>query len=584
MSSRICYPRPDFAREIWTGLNGPWRFAFDDLDIGRDEQWEQHIEKLPLRIEVPFPYQSELSGIGEQVYHPLVWYAKEFIVPLDFQADVSRHILLCFGAVDWHCDLWVNGRHICAHDGGYTPFSADITRALRLPGEPNTAVLRVEDTRRCDQPRGKQYWKETPDRCWYTPCSGIWQSVWLESVPKKRIEFFAMQPRLADSCVECTLTLNEQPLARSVLEVEISFAGHCVRSVSMGISEICTTFTLPVKEEDYIDEVHYWTPEHPNLYDVSLVFHSDKMRDQVKTYFGMRSIQAKDGMILLNNRPFYQKLLLHQGYYAGGLLTAGDDDLFRSDLQLIKEMGFNGIRMHQKIEDPLLYYWADKLGLVVWAELPSCYEFNGIAMDQTARMMREFVSRDRNHPSIICWVPFNESWGVRNIYDNLSQQRYALSLYYAIKAMDPSRLVSTNDGWEQLESDLCCIHDYAPDARALAEKWDHIETLLSGSAHKRMIYASSCRYARQPVILSEFGGIAYKTDSCDTDWGYAETEKTEDSFIRRLSSLIAYVKSNKAIQGFCYTQFTDVMQEVNGLTDITRKPKVPAEALRKILG
>lgn len=584
MSGRNCYPRPDFERDLWYGLNGSWKFAFDDADVGRAQHWEKHPERLDRCIEVPFSYQSVLSGIGDPSEHELLWYAREFIVPDTFYAREER-IRLCFGAVDWLCDVYVNGSLVCTHEGGYVPFSADITDYLNPQGETQSIVVRVEDSVRCDQPRGKQYWKEKPDRCWYTACSGIWQSVWLEAVPRVFMRSLVMTGNLSDSSVECTLTLSERPKAAGRLEMDISCGGSQVTHCSLQIREVTTTFSIGIREADYVDEIHYWTPEHPNLYDVQAVLHMDGEEDRVRTYFGMRSIQVKDGQVLLNNRPFYQKLLLHQGYYDGGLLTAADDDDYRRDLMLIKEMGFNGIRLHQKIEDPLLYYWADKLGLVVWGELPSCYEFSGVAMERSLRMMQEFIKRDRNHPSVICWVPLNESWGVRNIYDHTQQQNYARALYYLIKSMDPTRLVSTNDGWEQVESDLCCIHDYAADGERMKRKWDDIDSMLASCAcaNDRMIYADSVRYDGQPVILSEFGGIACKETYADDDWGYAQAEHTPEAFLARLESLMDYIRGNARIQGYCYTQFTDVMQEVNGLAEIDRRMKIPAEKIRSIL-
>lgn len=581
MRNRTCYPRPDMERKLWMGLNGTWRFAFDDADKGLEENWAEKSERFGMEIEVPFAYQSKLSQIGDPKLHPVLWYARTFRLPASFAAELLHRILLRFGAVDWHCDVWINGQHLCTHDGGYTPFSTDITHALRGRGEEQVVVLRVVDTERCDQPRGKQYWKEDSDRCWYTACSGIWQSVWLEAVPQEYVESFAIIPDLAESAIRCALTLNEKSAAPGTLEMEVFFGDRRVTCLSLEIGEIYTAFSVPIREEDRVDEIHYWSPENPCLYRVSLRYRGPNGCDGVETYFGMRSIRIENGRVLLNNRPFYQRLLLHQGYYEGGLLTAEKDDDYRRDLQLIKDMGFNGIRMHQKVEDPLLYYWADRLGLVVWGELPSCYDFNPFAIQGTLGTLNDFVARDRSHPCIICWVPFNESWGLRNIYENSSQQLFAKSVYLYLKAIDPSRLVSTNDGWEQVESDLCSIHDYAPTAAALAEKWEHVDLLTASHAQRRMVYARSCRYEGQPILLSEFGGIAYKADSGQKDWGYCGIEKTEKSFMDRLSAMMDYVRSNPHIQGFCYTQFTDVAQEVNGLTDISRKPKIPMEVLRR---
>lgn len=582
MNMRTCYPRPDFERTNWTGLNGAWRFAFDDNDTGLAEGWAKDARGLEREIEVPFPYQSERSGVHITAHHEILWYAKAFSLPAAMPA--GGRVMLRFGAVDWHCDVWVNGAHVCAHDGGYTPFSVDITNSLNPRDQKQLVTLRVVDSTRCDQPRGKQSWQEEPDRCWYTPCSGIWQSVWLECVPAEHIEAFTITPDLANSAAHCALTLSQKPKQAGMLDVEVLFQGRRTALMQLEINQAHTAFTVPIREEDYVDELHYWTPENPNLYDVTLTYRANGEQDVVRTYFGLRSIKVENGKILLNNRPFYQRLLLHQGYYDGGLLTAADDDDYRLDLQLIKSMGFNGIRMHQKIEDPLLYYWADKLGLVVWGELPSCYEFNTVAMERSVQMMQAFIARDCNHPSIICWVPFNESWGLRNIYDNPTQQQFALGVYHLVKALDASRLISTNDGWEQVASDLCAIHDYAPNAAALSEKWDDVNALVNSYANERMIYADRCRYQGQPLFLSEYGGIAYKTAVSDKDWGYCGTEQTEEAFLRRLTELTKYVRAHAGIQGFCYTQFTDVAQEINGLADIKRTLKVPVEKLREIFG
>ena len=582
MNMRTCYPRPDFERKHWMGLNGAWRFAFDDEDAGLSEGWASDVHKLDREITVPFPYQSERSGVHVTAHHEILWYARDFELPATMFA--GGRVMLRFGAVDWHCDVWVNGMHVCTHDGGYTPFSLDITHCLNPAHPLQTVTLRVCDSTRCDQPRGKQSWQEEPDRCWYTPCSGIWQSVWLECVPQEHMETFTITPDLAKSAVHCALTLNQRPKQPGMLDVEVLFQGKRTALLQLEISQAHTAFTVPIREEDYVDEVHYWTPETPNLYDVTLTYRANAEQDVVQTYFGLRSIRVEGGKILLNNRPFYQRLLLHQGYYDGGLLTAVHDDDYRLDLQLIKSMGFNGIRMHQKVEDPLLYYWADKLGLVVWGELPSCYEFNTVAMERSLHMMQAFIARDFNHPSIICWVPFNESWGLRNIYDNPVQQQFALGMYHLIKALDASRLVSTNDGWEQVASDLCAIHDYARDADALSEKWDDVSDLVSSYAHERMIYADRFQYQGQPLFLSEFGGIAYTASANDKDWGYSGIETTEEGFLQRLMSLTKYVRAHTDIQGYCYTQFSDVAQEINGLTDSKRTPKVPIEKLKEIFG
>jgi beta-galactosidase/beta-glucuronidase len=297
----------------------------------------------------------------------------------------------------------------------------------------------------------------------------------------------------------------------------------------------------------------------------------------------MRKISIRDGHVLLNNKPFYQRLVLDQAYWEETLLTAPSDEAFKQDIERIKQMGFNGVRLHQKIEDSRFYYWADVLGLVVWAELPSTYSFNPVARQLSIESLTAFIERDRNHPSIICWVPLNESWGVRNIYANEEQQRFAVALYHLVKMLDGSRMVNTNDGWEQVSSDLCGVHDYIPDGERFSHVWKDLESLLEGTAQGRMIYASGYSYANQPILVTEFGGIAFNADMVGSHWGYAGGVEDERQFLSRLRSLISAIRLKKEIQGFCYTQLTDVMQEVNGLLHIDRSAKCSREEIRNII-
>jgi beta-galactosidase/beta-glucuronidase len=293
----------------------------------------------------------------------------------------------------------------------------------------------------------------------------------------------------------------------------------------------------------------------------------------------MRKISIDDGKILLNNRPLYQKLILDQGYWPESLLTAENDEAMKKDIQLVKEMGFNGIRLHQKIECSRFLYWADKLGLLVWEELPSAYQF-GFQMESSMfSLVQDTIKRDRNHPSIICWVLLNESWGVRNIYANAGQQRFALAMYYLARALDNTRIVDTNDGWETVTSDLCTIHDYARNGEA----WRETGHLVSGATQGRFRYAKGFHHKNEPILLTEFGGIAFTKDLHGRNWGYEKGEPDKASFKQKLSDLLQEIENNPDIQGFCYTQLTDVMQEVNGLLDEDRNPKIPIREVRELL-
>nr|WP_321295556.1 sugar-binding domain-containing protein [uncultured Sphaerochaeta sp.] len=576
---RAEYPRPDFQRSQWQNLNGVWDFAFDDEDKGKEERWYERADFANTQIVVPFVYQCAASTIADLSYHPIFWYSR--LVAYEEDAEKLRSYL-CFAAVDHEAEVWVNGRYMGSHRGGYTPFSFDVTDALH-PGTDNLVVVRCEDRNDCSQVRGKQYWKTENDRCWYTPSSGIWQTVWLEKRPEVHISSFELESDIDTSMLSMRVILNRKPYQPCSLTVDLSKGGVCVQHAVLSMHEQTSQWKIPVLEDDYIDEIHYWTPERPSLYDIDFTLACDQQVDEVHAYFGMRKISIRDGHVLLNNKPFYQRLVLDQAYWEETLLTAPSDEAFKQDIERIKQMGFNGVRLHQKIEDSRFYYWADVLGLVVWAELPSTYSFNPVARQLSIESLTAFIERDRNHPCIICWVPLNESWGVRNIYANEEQQRFAVALYHLVKMLDGSRMVNTNDGWEQVSSDLCGVHDYIPDGERFSHVWKDLESLLEGTVQGRMIYASGYSFANQPIMVTEFGGIAFNADMVGSHWGYAGGVEDERQFLSRLRSLITAIRSKKEIQGFCYTQLTDVMQEVNGLLRIDRSAKCSPEEIRSII-
>jgi hypothetical protein len=303
--------------------------------------------------------------------------------------------------------------------------------------------------------------------------------------------------------------------------------------------------------------------------------------DKVKTYFGMRKISVKGDMILLNNRPLYQKLILDQGYWPESLITPPSDEAIKYDIEMTKKMGFNGARKHQKIEDPRYYYWADKLGLLVWGEVPSAYNFNSEEISNITLEFMEFINRDYNHPCIITWVPLNESWGVRNIVSDKNQQDFAKALYYTAKALDGTRLVSSNDGWEQVTSDINAVHDYVARGEAFEKKYSDNEKLFEGSVDWRMLYAEGEKYNGEPVIITEYGGIAFANNASGQNWGYGYGVKDEEDFFERYEGLLKAIKNTPYIRGYCYTQLTDVLQEVNGLMTPDRKMKVDIERVKK---
>lgn len=571
------HPRPNFERTHWISLNGQWEFEFDDQQIGEQQQWFG--KELSRQIVVPFCYQSQASGIHDRTYHPHMWYRKKITLAAE---DLNGKILLHFGAVDYQCKVWINGSCAGTHRGGHVSFCFDIAPYCKK-GD-NWIAVQVTDLADCTQPRGKQNWQQEPFGCWYTPTSGIWQNVWIEFVGKAYVERCLITPDLDTHRAYFDIRLDSVPVKPLQLEVSVSFNEKPVSTVQIVVTGQRQRLDICVNPENSVDDIHTWSPDHPNLYWVRLVLKDgDEELDDVRTYFGMRKISVQNGKILLNNRPLYQKLILDQGYWPDTLLTPPSEEALRKDLELVKAFGFNGVRKHQKFEDPRFHWLADTMGLLVWGELPSAYEFSVDEMRNVIDELHDGILRDFNHPCIITWVPLNESWGVRDIFISESQQHFAKALYQYIKALDPSRLISGNDGWEQVESDICAVHDYAADGEDLSHKWNDIPNLLKGAAGSRSIYAQGYRYDGEPIIVTEFGGFAFAQESVDGHWGYNHGVENEDAFVARFASLVTAIEGNPDIQGFCFTQLTDVEQEVNGLMSPDRKPKVSVEKIRNIL-
>lgn len=574
-----CYPRPDFARESWESLDGEWEFDSGERFQTAEEALGSDFEE---KIQVPFCYQSQASGIGRTEDRDTVWYRREFrLSPEQRNGSVQLH----FGAVDYEAQVWVNGRCAGTHRGGHTSFSFDITY---LAEERNTLLVKAVDTLACDRPRGKQSWKGRNFGCWYTPTTGIWQSVWLTFTSRSYLTAVKITPNLD------ALTAEVEVEAKNARSMEVRLKAHY--EVDGEKKEARAAAQISVNEKGrgilvFPDYDHraandfYWSPEHPNLIGVTAeLWAGDDCLDRVETYFGMRKISVHNGQLLLNNRPYFQRLVLDQGYWRDTLLTPPSEEAIKKDIELTKAMGFNGARKHQKIEDPRYYYWADKLGLLVWGEMPSAYEFNDRAMRGTYRELMEFVKRDYNHPCIVCWVPLNESWGVSNIMNDLRQQDYARSLYYMLKALDPGRIVSTNDGWEHVdENDICSLHDYALFEDNL-DKYDDPGYYTEKNVEHRLPNASGNRYHGEPVMVTEYGGVAFSGDEQGA-WGYYEAARSQEEFLSRIKKTTEkFISSRGRFSGFCYTQLTDVMQEVNGLLDMDRNPKAPLERLKEIFG
>jgi beta-galactosidase/beta-glucuronidase len=587
------YPRPQFCREGWTNLNGQWRFAFDDDNVGLAERWQDATREgldsgtspFDRVITVPFCFQSELSGIGETDFHDVVWYARTF----EYTPGDDERLLLNFGAVDYRATVWVNGMQVASHEGGHTPFSADVTDALAGEVGVNVLIVRAEDpSRDVTIPRGKQYWKEESEGIFYTRTTGIWQTVWLELVNRRRIAGLRLTPDVDAASIGLDVEIEGVERGMS-LRVGIAFRGAPVLEDTMGLWSSRVERSLPLLRRGAAPEtahlsawpsVALWSPEEPNLYDLELELldGNGAVVDTVESYFGMRKIESRDGRVLLNGRPLYQRLVLDQGYFPEGILTAPTDDALRRDVELAREMGFNGARKHQKVEDPRWLYWADSLGLLVWGEMANAYQYSPDYVGRMTTEWQEALARDYNHPSIVAWVPMNESWGVPNLAHDPTQRHHLLALYHLTRSLDATRLVVSNDGWEHALTDLCAIHDYR-DAEALRESYATPGSAVAATPSGRPIYVPGHSYGGEPVLITEFGGIAFA--GAEAGWGYSTVSDAEE-FLARYGSLIKALQESETVQGFCYTQLTDVEQEVNGLLTYDRKPKASLDAIRKL--
>ena len=572
------YPRPQFRRPDWTNLNGEWRFAFDDEDAGLAQGWHR-VSAENLRsagspfdrtIMVPFCYQSRLSGIGDTSFHDVVWYARTF------DPSPGEHLLLHFGAVDYRASVWVNGTQVASHEGGHTPLGADVTPVIG-EGE-NVIVVRAEDpSRDATIPRGKQYWKEESEGIFYTRTTGIWQTVWLEPVSERHIDFLRLTPDVDAARVDVEVTVEGFEPGLS-LRVVVTLRGETVVDDRVELRAPVVERSLPLLSRGAAPETPHlsewpalWTPEHPNLYDLGLELldGGGQALDVVESYFGMRKIEAKGGKVLLNNRPCYQRLVLDQGYFPDGLLTAPADDDLRRDIEFAKAMGFNGARKHQKVEDPRWLYWADRLGFLVWGEMANAYQYSPDYVRRITSEWQEAVRRDYNHPCIVAWVPMNERGGVPELASDPAQVDHLLTLYHLTRSLDRTRLVVSNDGWEHALTDLCTIHDYGS-AGDLSSRYATPESSVSARPAKRPIYAPGHGYRGEPILISEFGGIAF---SGEEGWGYSTVADAVE-FLERYEALMTALQQSETVRGFCYTQLTDVEQETNGLLTYEREPKV----------
>ncbi|MDD8027343.1 MAG: glycoside hydrolase family 2 TIM barrel-domain containing protein [Acidobacteriota bacterium] len=551
------YPRPDFVRADWLNLNGPWAFALDLSDTG-EERGMAAGSGFDRTIRVPFAPESPLSGVGYLDFMSAVWYRRSFAVP---EAWRGRRILLNFEAVDYQTTVWINGRKAGGHEGGFTPFAVDITDLL-APKD-NVLVLRArDDTRSGRQPVGKQSRLFASHDCAYRRTTGIWQTVWLEPAPAVRIERYKASCDIENAEANLHVYFNVPPGAGTVT-AKISFLGKPVAAQTKKADQV-VRFVFTLKN------AKLWDLRAPNLYDVEFVYEKDKaVADRATGYFGMRKFEARDGKFYLNNRPLFLRTVLDQGFYPDGIMTAPDDAALKKDIELSMSLGFDGARLHQKVFERRFLHWADRLGYLVWGEFPDWGLDLGRAESflTFSREWTEAVERDLNHPAIIGWCPFNERWGSHT-------PGLIPAVFKLTKLLDPSRpVIDASGGWHYISPDVYDAHDYDQNPATFKARFGGL------LAKPPLIYVNdgpehNVPYAGQPYFLSEYGGIWWHPGQADEKaWGYGERPKTIQEYLDRFKRLTDVLLDNPAVAGLCYTQLTDVEQEVNGLLSFDRTPK-----------
>ncbi|KAJ1033999.1 hypothetical protein NDA18_000873 [Ustilago nuda] len=650
---------PAFSRGIpKLELNSYWNYLPDDDDLGTDESWfdPAKLQYCRSAIIVPFAPETPMSDISDPRQHNIVWYQREInweSVSLEVKgADAEqKRYFIHFEAVDYEATVWVQGCMVGSHIGGQTPFSLEITDHVRAleRSEDNTkklvVVVRARDwAQDMTQPRGKQYWKQDrngnskPESIFYTPTTGIWQDVWIEARPinhLKSVQFVSdidagtvradvevdlMDPgslvrlkKESEYWVSFTVKFNGKIIStcKTLVSPQTNSCSTVINVRQSGVqpegplrTRLTTPGILPpeVNRDRWDNGLALWSPESPSLYDIEIRLLSSPIDadelDLVKSYFGMRKVSIDShGRLCLNNRIYFQKLILNQGYWPESGLSAPKYNSYTEDIKKIKQLGFNGVRMHQKVENKQFLCEADRLGLLVWSEMANAYEFSTTYVERFTKEWIDVVKRNLSHPCIVAWVPLNESWGVPALNTSAQQRSHLLSLYHLTKALDPTRPVVDNDGWQHVESDLITIHDY----RSASELEAGFRTRTAATQERVTGYpillpplSTSERRHKLPILCTEFGGLALKVDSVlDTaggvNWGYANATSQED-FLEQFEALVkALTKAReeegngRVVQGFCWTQFTDVEQEVNGLLTKDRRFKIPPEKIKAIL-
>ena len=560
MIYRTEHPKPQFERANWLTLNGLWDFEPDYSNSGIERKLFLEESEFSQKINVPFCPESKLSTIGNTDFYSAVWYKKEINLT---QNDLSGRVFLHFGAVDYEAEVYINSVKCASHKGGYVSFKVDITDFVR-PGKNIITLRALDNTRDRMVPSGKQSDSYNSYGCFYTRTTGIWQTVWLEFVPESYIE----SVRYIADTDNVSVGIFAKLKGKGTFSVKAYFKGEFMgqASVSNASGDIAVNVKLLQK--------HLWHVGEGNLYDLVLSFNTDV----VKSYFGLRKIRLDGKKFLINEKSVFQRLVLDQGFYPDGIYTAPSDDELLADIKRAMDMGFNGARLHEKIFEERFLYHCDKMGYIVWAEYPNwgLDHTDPIGIYSVLPEWLEEIERDFNHPSIIGWCPFNETWDIagRKQYDDLLS-----TVYKVTKVADPTRPCIDTSGNFHTITDIYDVHDYEQDPKIFANHYEPI-----GKTNK-LQFGQELGNRQQydgilPFFVSEYGGIAWSNK--EEGWGYGQAPKTKEEFLQRLKGLTDVLLSNENMFGFCYTQLTDVEQEQNGLYTYDREAKFPSRIIREI--
>lgn len=566
------HPQPQWERENWENLNGEWEFEFDfGMSAKERKLWKK--EKFEHTIIVPFCPESTLSGLGYTDFIDGVAYRRNFDITKE---QLEKRVILHFGAVDYETDVYINGAFAGNHKGGYTSFEFDITELL-ADGKNSVFVCVRDEVRSGLQCAGKQASKYASSLCDYTRTTGIWQTVWLEFVPKNYIK----SARYYTDIENGILTVEGETQGDGTVELLAEFEGKTAAAASVKTSG--GFFIAQLRLED----VHLWEPGNGRLYDLFLAFGEDK----VKSYFGMRSVCFSGRKFMINGKVIFQRTVLDQGFYHDGIYTAPSDADLEKDIKLSLDAGFNGARLHEKVFEARFLYHCDRLGYFVWGEYPNWKldHKHDRASEIYVNEWSEAVLRDFNHPSIIGWCPLNETWGYR---EEKEKNALITTVYKLTKTLDKTRPCIDVSGNYHAVKEIFDIHDYDSNPETLRKRWDKFSAMKKAGEkidreselikEKEYPFHYSEYSGDMPVFISEFGGIQWNANGSE-GWGYGNPPKTKEEFVERFRSLCEAIMENGDICGFCYTQLYDIEQEINGLYTYKRVPKFDMDIFKKIL-